>query len=246
MMSMICIMIFKKTLVVIYMLIYMSIILLKNVLLYISKYICKLLIKYAFSKDVKHWLIKEEIDEMENNNPLSLTNFDNGLICRSQKLICSKVSSPGKMSHPLPSNQIEIKLLSVLLDNRREFDIKRLQGVLIEGLFYCITNKRIPYSKLLYDAFRKHQCHVWHHCVQLLPIFLLLDSPKEAYESMVDNTRHFPIADLTHWDVLYSVLRNGRRKKVESWDLKVLAAYIKAYKFFFFSLSVYDKIAIQQ
>ena len=28
--------------------------------------------------------------------------------------------------------------------------------------------------------------------------FSLFDSPKEAYESMVDNTRHFPIADLTH------------------------------------------------
>ena len=174
---MICTMIFKKAWVVIYMLIYISIILLKNMFLYISKHICKLLIKYVFSKDVKHWIIKTEIAEIENDNKQHYPIFDPRLIS------VAKVSSPRKLSYPLPSNQREIKLLSVLLDNRYEFDIKRLQGLFIEGIFYCITNKRIPCSKLLYDAFRKHQCHVWKHCVQLLPVFLLLDSPKEASES---------------------------------------------------------------
>ena len=81
-------MIFKKALVVIYMLIYMSIIMLKNVFRYILKHTCKLLIKQVFSKDENHWLIKEKIAEMENNSQQHYPDFDN-------RLICSKISSPG-------------------------------------------------------------------------------------------------------------------------------------------------------
>ena len=76
MISMICTMIFKKAWVVIYMLIYISIILLKNMFLYISKHICKLLSRYVFSKDVKHWIIKTEIAEIENDNKQHYPIFD--------------------------------------------------------------------------------------------------------------------------------------------------------------------------
>ena len=217
----------------------------------ISKHICMLLIKYVFSKDVKRWLMKAEMAEMESNNKQHYPNSDNRLISYNYQLSDAKVSSPGKLSHLLPSNQKEIKLFSFLMDTyglvSSEFDIKRLQEVFIEGLFYCVSNKRIPHSKLLYDAFRKHECHVWHYCVHLLPIFLLLDSPKEAYGLLAQPVRsHNVLLAIIHWAVLNSVLKNGRRKKVEYWDFKVLAAYIKTYKFFFFSLSVYQSFDIQQ
>ena len=39
------------------------------------------------------------------------------------------------------------------------------------------------------------------------------------------------------WDVLYFLIKNGRKKKVKNWDLKVLAAYIKHYTKTFTSIN---------
>ena len=226
-------------------LVYALIIFVKDWSHFLLKHICHILIQLVVPAEVIQWLTEEEIHKRTKihqtaSSDLIRLNFDYRLIS------IAKISPPNKLHKLLPLNRSEIQLFSAFLDNQSGLSTKRLQQGVIESLFYCVADKRVPYSKLLYDAVRRHQCHAWYHYYQLLPIFLLLDDPKEAYECMCDNIRHFSVTHLTHWDTIYSLLRNGRGKNIENWDLKVLASCIKAYSFFFFSLSVYDNIATQE
>ena len=83
-----------------------------------------------------------------------------------------------------------------------------------------------------------------HH---ILPLFFLLDDPKELYEesrkiwnfyaALTDEVKthfykssHLSMTNKTKsMERFLSIISNGRKKKIRHWDLKVLAAYIMTY-----------------
>ena len=221
---------------------------------WIFKLVCFILIKCAIPTEVLQWLTKEEMIKIKNNYQRTYPDFDVRLIN------VAEISSPMKIRNSFPEEKTKIRIFSLFLDystelsteRKNQLSVKKLQRGMIETLFYCATNRKVTYSRISYIhmqiGVRRYQCQGMYHYYQLLPIFMLLDDPKEAYTCMndINNYTNLHKTHLTHWNTLYALIRNGRWKKLANWDLKVLAAYIKTYSLFFHSLFTHDIVTDQE
>ena len=136
--------------------------------------------------------------------------------------------------------------------------VRKIKDRMFEILYYCVTNERDDISKIRVKIsqmnVKRFQCeaftysdsnHIGHY--SFMPVFLLLDSPKEAYRCM-QLTNEFSAWFLRRYNhpityhyllpiyLLIPLLRNGRQKKIPGWELKVLAAYIKTFQQWFPSI----------
>ena len=220
--------------------IYASLMFLKSVCLFVSKYVSYYLMKLVTPKELNKLLFQE-------------------------LLLSAKVSPPAKHNDLLFLKQMEVKLFSGLENNSSGLHQGKLLEGMLETLFFCSTNERASAEKIFYKFsllfVRSYQCKNedagFLNVTNTFVIFLLLDDPKEAYEcihAFQDKFLFFPGTPFKNFfsfhffqflDQLVFLLQNGRRKKLRNWDVKVLAAYVKAYSAFFlssapFPLNVYS------
>ena len=213
---------------------YATFILLKGLCLILFKYVCYQLSLLVLPTEVKKWLLDDIITKSRKIS--GGKNFDYANQYK-QLISAAKISPPHNFDNLSSTKPIEVKLLSGLVDDNSGLDQGKLFKGLLEALFYCSTNERAPAEKinLKYSLVyvRRYHCQGQDagnlNGITTIIIFLLLDSPKQAYECIRSFLDVHAISGTRFLEQFTLFLQNGRQKSIPNWDFKVLAAYIKSY-----------------
>ena len=227
------------------------------VLIYVTYLILKTV--FVLSTKLFRFVLMAYNTEFSHFDGLPISESDYEMIFKpSFKLILeAKISPPKCLEHISPMKEDEMTLFWESLDDRfgRNENIDKdrmIKDRIFESLYFCVTNERADISKIrlkisqmnvkklqceaFFESYKKETIVAYH---SFIPLFLLLDCPKEAYRCM-RLTNEFCVGFLRRYNhpiyLLIPLLRNGRQKKIPGWELKVLAAYIKTFQLWFPSI----------
>ena len=232
----------------VFVLFYVSFLILKNVFVLLTMLLRVVLDYFCAREDISSQTHPDEANE---------SNISGDRNPGFQLILKAKISPPKCFEHISPMKESEMKSFWESLDNsfgrNENIDKDRMiKDRMFESLYYCVTNERVDIRKIRVKIsqmnVKRFQCEAFTDSnsketivayYSLIPLFLLLDSPKEAYRSM-QLTNEFGVGKLLRYNHPFynyiPLLRNGRQKKIAGWELKVLAAYIKTFQQWFPSI----------
>ena len=241
----------------VFVLFYVSFLILKIVVVLLTK-LCHVALNDFYARED---IVSQTHPEEANENNIS-GDRNPGF----QLILKAKISPPKCLELISPMKESEMKSFWESLDNsfgrNENVDKDRMiKDRMFESLYYCVTNERVDIRKIRVKIFqmnvKRFQCEAFNDSNEeelketigayysFIPLFLLLDSPKEAYRCK-QLSNEFMAGSLIRHDKSYiynhpfyifiPLLRNGRQKKIAGWELKVLAAYIKTFQQWFPSI----------